>query len=324
MIAKEIARAGKKLLPTQLSDVLVAAKLQVKQALGESSHPAQRFSEPMDAQLMKLCRLLDHVGIEIDDFPGPALLDDAARRLEGEIIRRLKTHRPPQRKWLQNSTRKHERFSGSTIEAAARHVVEMLFAETERRLHEFAEPARQQAAERIIEAVEGLSPAAQAEIRQRLQIDKMDVTAILAPGALISIGGIGAAAGMGGFAAYTFVTSTVAAVAGGIGLTLPFHAYILASSTLAFFANPFTIGASLLGGAWLLRSRMNRSVRDRWALLLAALAVVAQGHAPEIADPDECFVRQARRRYREYLSASWHSKRAYEQAFPAFRQPVAT
>lgn len=324
IIASAIARSGKKLLPSEVRDALAAATTKVKQKLGEANEPVTRFCEPMDAQLMKLCRLLDHVGLKIENVPGPTLLDDAARRLEGEIIRRLKAQDLPQRKWLQPSARRHEEFSGTTIEAAARHIMETLFAETEQQLHDLDEPARQHAAERIIEAVEGLDPAAQAEIRERLQIDKLDVSAILAPGALISIGGIGAAAGMGGFAAYTFVTATVASVAGAIGVTVPFHAYILASSALAFLANPLTIGATLLGGAWLLRSRLNASVRDRWTLLLVAFAVVAQGHASDGSDPDARFVAQARMRYSEYLSAPRHERRAYEQAFPAFRRPIAT
>jgi hypothetical protein len=76
--------------------------------------------------------------------------------------------------------------------------------------------------------------------------------------------------GLAGFAAYTSVTSFIAAAAGLIGLTLPFGAYTFATSALAFLSNPIIVGGAALIGGGVFVKRANRQMRDRLVPVMVA------------------------------------------------------
>ena len=307
-------------MPSQVAQQIAEVSRQIEAKLGGGV--SERFDTAFDRRLMKLCRMLAHLEISIDREPGPTLLNDAALRVEERAIDLLRRvdDRSVKERLLR---RQREGFEGRTIQEAATHVLEKLFLQLGQQFEDLDEAGRRQAAERILAAIERLDPASQAEIRRRLGVDALSTDAMLRTGSIAGLGsGLGAAVAVGGFGSYTLVTSTIASVAGVFGVTLPFKFYILATSTLAFLSNPLTIAAAALGGGWLLRSKANQAIRDRYLLTLVALSIVAQGVDAGDGDPVDEFVAHSKQRYREFLGASGSDRRAYLNAFPAFRNPT--
>lgn len=313
-----LKRQGAKILPAQLIMRVEELGRQAGGLLGRSADDG--FDTVEDQRLMKLCRMMVHVGLTIDQEPGPALFENATRRIEQETIRILRKM-DDRSSWDRLRLRRRKGFDGETIEEAARHVVQKLFLQVQEQFEGLDEAGQRRVAERIISEIEKLDAATQDEVRRRLGINQLSVDALRKTGVLAGLGtGLGTAVVMGGFGSYTLLTSTMASMAGVLGVTLPFKFYILATSTMAFLANPVTIVVAALGGGWLLRAKANRAIRDKYFVVLAALAVVARGTGAHEADTIDEFSDHARRRYREFREASGTKRKSYARVFPAFRQ----
>lgn len=217
--------------------------------------------------------------------------------------------------------RQRQGFDGHTAREAAKWVLTRLFAELQQQFNGLPIEERRRAAERILRSVEHLDPATQARIRDELEIDRLGIEALLRTGALATLGGVlSATVALGGFGAYAFLNSAIAAVAGLVGLTLPFGVYVFATSTLAFLSNPLTLAVLTLGGGALLRSRANAAIRDRYLTVLVTLSIIAHANPSDHQHPTDALVSHARRRYSEFIGASPSERRAYQRAFPAFRE----
>lgn len=316
---EKLVKTGERLAPTEWATHL--RRFGASLVAGQEAEHVGRFTESLDPALMKLCRVLEHRGIAIAEEPSVSLLCDLALEAEGgtvEILRRTEAQGLVSRVF---SGAPRPGFQGATIEEAAAYTVKKLFDQLSESFDALPEPDRRKAAAEILEAVERLDPKTQAEIRRKLDIEKLSAEAFMRAGAIAAIGStLGLVVAVGGFGSYALLTSTIAAMAGLVGLTLPFSAYILATSALAFVTNPATIGIGMLGGGWFLRHRANRSIRDRYLTVFMALSVIARSERSH-ADPVDAFARHARRRYAEFLAADGAERNLYAAAFPAFRRP---
>lgn len=313
-------RLGSRVVPDVIRDRLDRGGDETRQALGLTREPGPDFLLPFDPHLMKFCRLSNHLGLSINGSPSQAALDDLSQRTEEAVIALLSKVESPSligRRVLG----KEAGFRGRTIEQATVHILSKLFSQLEKEFHDLDEAAKEKASHDILVAIEEMDEVTQAGIRERIGVNRLSADAFYKTGAIAGIGtGLGGAVAIGGFGSYTLLTSTIASVAGVVGVTLPFSFYIMATSTLAFLSNPVTIVAALAGGGWFLRRTANRSVRDRYLLVLAALSVIAQGNRTEEEDAARAFADHAKQRYREFLAATGNERRAYERAFPAFHE----
>jgi hypothetical protein len=310
---------GGKVLPGKVAGWIEDLGRQGERVLG--SKEPDRFTSVEDWRLKKLCRLAGHINLRIEQEPSGPLLELLGARIEEKVVATLRAG-DERNLWQRlRSAPRSNAFDGNTIEAAAAYMVRKVFFEIEDRFEALDERDQRRVAERILAEIECLDPVTRARIRERLDVDRLGVDALLKSGAIAGLGSsLGAAVVLGGFGSYTLLTSTLATVAGVFGVVLPFKFYILATSTLALVANPLTIGAVALGGGLLLRAGANRSIRERYFTLFAALAVVAGG--AEGADKDEAvgrLVDHAKRRYREFAHAVVGERKIYDAAFPAFR-----
>jgi hypothetical protein len=315
-----IQSTGEKFLPAEARERIGELARKTSDGLGIRGSEDFVFIDPLDPHLMKIARVCNHFGEMIAQEPGYAFLEHAALRVEKASIDLLLKS---DERSIADRLRRRPRqgFSGSSILDATRYILSKLFDQIQEQFESLSDEERRRAAEELVEAIDRLDPETQAQIRQRLDIDRLGAEALLKSGAVASIGtGLGAAVAIGGFGSYALLTSTIATVAGFFGLTLPFKFYILATSGLAFLANPIVLGAAALGGGWMLRKQANRAIRDRYVTVLVALSVVGQGNPTPDPDPARSLVEHAKRRYREFSTSPEPARSAYVKAFPAFRR----
>lgn len=104
----------------------------------------------------------------------------------------------------------------------------------------------------------------QAEFKKKLNID--DITnetlrqALLTQGSVVVLSII---VEIAGFAAYTTLTSAIAATMALLGVTLPFGVYTFATSLLSIIVNPLFLIPLVLGGGGLLLSRQNKNLKNK-------------------------------------------------------------
>ncbi|BBK34861.1 hypothetical protein STHU_54950 [Allostella humosa] len=317
-LGRSIKSGGERLVPEQVqarfSDF--AGRLQLN---GRGDGGLLLFDQPFDLPLMKFTRLCDHLALTLSAPPTRASINEICGRIEEAMIAILR--RVDERSLSDRLRWKVKMgFNGGTVIEATQYILARLFEQLARDFSAMSIDEQKRVAEQIANAIDRLDPATQAMVRERLDIDRIGADALLRTGAIASLGtGLGTAVAVGGFGSYTLVTSTIASVAGVFGLTLPFKFYILATSSLAFLSSPITLAVLAVGGGALLRARANRSIRERYLTVLAALSVVARGNPSEHADPVEAFVAHARARYREFVVADDARQRRYRSAFPSFR-----
>jgi hypothetical protein len=284
--------------------------------VGENE-PELEFSDT-DYPLMKFCRLCKHFGEAVDNVPTLSKLEYASLRIEQKFVETLNAH--DERGTLERLRRSPRRgFAGSSVIDASRFVLTQVFKQLGAAFDRLPEADRLKVADAVLEQINALDPATQSIIRENLDIDRLSVDALLKSGALSSLGaGLGAAVAIGGFGSYTLLTSTMASVAGLVGVTLPFKAYIVAASGLAFLSNPLVLGVAAAGGGMFLRRQVNRQIQSKLAALQVALAIAARSSSSLPADASRAFVEQARLRHQEFQHAVGSSHRRYVAAFPMF------
>jgi hypothetical protein len=84
----------------------------------------------------------------------------------------------------------------------------------------------------------------------------------------------------------------LAAVAGIVGVTLPFAAYTTLTSMMAAFANPFLIIPATLGLGYFLTMRANKQIHDALLPTLITQMAVASSRDANTISSDEKLVRK--------------------------------
>lgn len=319
-LGKAVKSGGERLVPEQVQTAFSDLARQFPwSGPGREEGEPVRFDQPLDLRLMKFTRLCDHLGLPLSAPPTRPAINEIGARIEEAMVAIL---RRVDERSLSDRLRWKARtgFSGATVLEATQYTLTRLFEQLARDFDAMSVEERKRVAEQIADAIERLDPETQAMVRDRLDIDRIGADALLRTGAIASLGtGLGTAVAVGGFGSYTLVTSTIASIAGAFGLTLPFKFYILATSSLAFLSNPVTLAVLAVGGGAWLRSRANRSIRERYLTVLVALAVVARSSPSDHVDPVDAFIAHARARYREFVVADASRQRLYRSAFPSFR-----
>ncbi|MCM3721195.1 hypothetical protein [Solibacillus isronensis] len=124
--------------------------------------------------------------------------------------------------------------------------------------------------EQIEQFIASLPEQKQREIKEKLQLDELTSKTVkqlvLSQGSVVVLAIIVEVAG---FTAFTTLTSTMAALFGLVGITLPFGAYIFATSALSILTGPIGIAAIMAGGGYLLKKQ-----NDKMKLSFVPIGVV--------------------------------------------------
>lgn len=227
---------------------------------------------PDDWRAAKLARMLRHFGLRFAGAPTPAELLDLCLDAEEKAVALLAQLQGPGK-----AAKGQAAFEGRNVAQLAQYVMRRLFEDLDASFAQRPPAEQERIAADIARKLAELPDDVRERIRCEAGMSDLSAGALKRTGAIAAVGGaMAGAVGMAGFAAYTTLTSTIAAVAGLFGAHLSFAVYVKATSMLAFAANPLMTGplALLAGSALVLRA--NRQMRDRLLPVMVATAVLAE------------------------------------------------
>jgi hypothetical protein len=273
------------------------------------------FTNPLDPQAMKLCRLLAYRGIPITTVPDIGMLHVAGRKIEERAV-----------DYVRSAQRQRGAAGSQTPEVRAlpdlvRYVLCQIFTSLDDWLPKASPEERERVAEQIAKGLDHLGPNVQEEIRRLARLNDLTANTLACAGSLSALAAaLAAVPAAGGFAVYATLSATIASAAGIIGLTLPFSVYVTLTSLLAFASNPLVLLVAIVGGgAWWTRSA-NLRMRAELVPLLVAFAAMKSAD-PEARGLSRALVEHLTDRYREFLHGDRDRQAQLQQAFPAFRHP---
>ncbi len=171
-------------------------------------------------------------------------------------------------------------FRGSSLEDLFRHTINKLFAG----LSDADEEKKSRIIQEILRFVSNLSSQEQERLKQGLGVEALTSQTIRRALETGTLGvGLAALVHLGGFSFYTALSSLIAAVAGSVGLTLPFAVYVGASSLFAVLANPLFLIPALTSGGYILCKRQNATLKNRLlGLIVVLLALNFEGESADM------------------------------------------
>lgn len=180
------------------------------------------------------------------------------------------------------------------LEAMINWQMNQVFKELDLKLTNLSEKEQDELANKVLGYVNALPNEQQEKIKEKLGVqeisDKVVKKVIAQSGASILFATI---VEVSGFAFYTTITSGLAALAGILGITLPFGAYTTLTSAVAFLANPLFILPMILGGGVLLVNHQNKSLRRGLVPIVLMQISLPYLSSPEISYQDLTVISKA-------------------------------
>lgn len=137
--------------------------------------------------------------------------------------------------------------------------MQKIFADFDAKIGELSDDQTEHLVKQIEGYIEALPADKQRQIQEKLNIDELTTKTlrqlVLSQGTVLVMTIVVEVAG---FAAFTTLTSFMATAAGLIGLTLPFGAYLFATSALSILTGPIGIGLALIGGGALMKYQSDK------------------------------------------------------------------
>jgi hypothetical protein len=302
-------------LQRQLQEALEGLRGHLQAAPEKDAAWINEFTKPLDPQAIKLSHLLDHYRVPITTVPDVGTLHVAGLKIEARVIEDVR------------KAQRHRDVAGSqttevrNIDDLVRHVLRRLFTNLDDWLSKASPEERERVAEQIAKGLDQLGPDVQEEVRRAAELDDLAMETLIRAGRLAALGtGLSAATCIGGFAVYATLSVTIANAVGLVDLTLPFSAYLMVTSLLAFITNPLVVLVAVVGGGARLVTLANRRMRAELVPLLVAFAAVKSAD-PEARGRSRALVEHLTDRYQEFLSGDHDRRAQLLRAFPAFRAP---
>ena len=163
--------------------------------------------------------------------------------------------------------------------------MQKIFSDFDTKLGELTDAQTNQLVAQIEGYIESLPAEKQRQIKDKLNIDELTTKTlrqlVLSQGTVLVMTIVVEVAG---FAAFTTLTSFMASAAGLIGLTLPFGAYMFATSALSILTGPIGIGLALVGGGMLMKYQSDKLRRTLIPIgvVQLLLPVVIEGEQPTV------------------------------------------
>jgi hypothetical protein len=176
-----------------------------------------------------------------------------------------------------------KKFKGDSLQDLVVYQVQKLITGVGEKLDDLSEEDRRKVVSEFRKFIEGLPEEQQAAIKKELGADELSDALIgraLATGAATVA--FATVVEVAGFSAYTFATSSLAAITGAVGLTLPFGAYTGLTSFMAVLASPWFILLLMSGGGYFAYAHGQAKLRRGLApLVVTQLATAgASGELP--------------------------------------------
>ena len=261
------------------------------------------FSGLHDFHLMKLCRLMEIADLKLPRSRSAVELNEVCLQLEDFAIDSLRNT--------------DKTFDGNSLVELSSHTIKKLFKPFEEEFNNASEETKNEAASKLLKAIEGLNENDQQRLLDELGVDgfSTDILIKLISGGTFA-GGFATLVSVAGFSAFTTLTSAIAAVSGLIGVTLPFSVYVTATSTLAFLINPYVIVAGGLGiGSWV-TMKSNKAIRSQLLPILVTLSVVCQDPSDINPTSVETIASEIGDRYRDLPFEEGDERKMLIKAFP--------
>jgi hypothetical protein len=234
-----LARQNRSALAAQIalwddSDTWKSAYAQIRKKAGVSPStpalPREFETRPIgELRVLLLARLLDAINNRFPVSLSVLRLHELGLEIESAAIRTMASS--------------DENFVGSTTDDLARYMLQKAAHLVESEFRNADEEQQRIMAERIAVLAEGMSEQDRIALRASLGINDLSSETIRKVMLTSGFGtGFALLVSAGGFASYTVLTSAIAAVAGAVGVTLPFGFYIGATSALAALTSPFVLG----------------------------------------------------------------------------------
>jgi hypothetical protein len=302
-------------LQGHLQEALEELQGHLREASEKEATWTHEFTSPLDPQAMKLCRLLDHHGIPIAAVPNGGTLHVAGWKVESRALDDVRKTQ------LQAEAAGSQTSVVRDIEDLVPYAVRRLFTNLDDWLAKASPEERERVAEQIDNALDHLGGDVREQVRRVAGLDDLAMDTLVRAGALAALGtGLATATGVGGFAVYAMLSTTIANVVGLIGLTLPFSAYLTATSLLAFACNPLVVLVVIVCGGARLVTLANQRMHAELVPLLVAFAALKSAD-PDAGGRSRALVEHLADRYREFLNSDRDRRAQLRRAFPAFRHP---
>jgi uncharacterized protein YlxW (UPF0749 family) len=206
-----------------------------------------------DLALRLVAQLSQIVGASPHQYTSEREFDDAA----ADIIAGSVTS-------LRNAEGK---FTGSSLQDMVQFTVESMFGEVGKRFDDLSSEKQADVLKAVRDFIAQLPHDQQMQVRAKLGLD--DLSDEFLGKAVVSgtfASAFAGAVSIGGFGVYTGAVSLVSAMAGLVGLTLPFAFYTSLTSAIAVAANPLFVVPAVAGGGFLLYRNQNGALRKRLAI----------------------------------------------------------
>lgn len=263
-----------------------------------------RDRDAVTLRLMSLFRLCSHMNIALPSHITVGALEEIGGEVESRAITLVKTC--------------DKTFNGTTTHDLVAHILQRMFGDLQKKFATQDATTQREIVEQILSSIRAMPEAQREALKKQLGISEFSEAAIRK--AIIS-GSLGAAFAvlikMTDFAGYLFAAKALAAVAGLSGITLPFAAYTMLTSAIAFVANPFVLVPAALGLGWWLTTKTNRKIKNGFVPFAVMQAVVSS-----VTDVDETkalreFVTAYNATVKSYQALRSAEKRSqYETSFP--------
>lgn len=239
MFIEGLARQSRGALAAQIalwddSNSWTAAYALIRKKAGASpptpTLPRDHETRPIgDLRLLLLARLLEAIGSRFPESTSIGRLHELGVAIEQAAVQALA-----------NTDRG---FTGATVDDLARYMLQKAAQLVENEFKKADELQQIAMAEKIAAIAESMSEQDRAALRATLGVN--DLSSDTVKKVMLTSGfgtGFTLLVSAGGFASYTMLTSAIAAVAGAIGITLPFGFYVSATSMLAAITSPLVLG----------------------------------------------------------------------------------
>jgi len=206
--------------------------------------------KPLALEGILLNSICEHLSIDSSKVKSIGDLDDLGQEIEDWVI-------VLQRKASKNN------FQGENIHDLIQYNVQKMFENLSAEFEKKKKDEQKEIVKKIIEVIDEMPDEQKEILRKKLSIDSISQEAI---SKAITTGALGVAFAslveIAGFSAFTFAVEALAAIAGIVGLTLPFAAYTTLTSMMAALANPLLIIPAAVGLGYFLTKRGNRTIKD--------------------------------------------------------------
>ena len=264
--AQGVAEAGK-LLSERIAKPLVG---QIRKDLSNVIRPKsppqsavqQSGQHPLDSQIMKFCRLLDHAQLKLQSLPSVIELHDLCLAIERHAIETLRKADDRSMVSRLKGVQKAGGFEGTTTDDLVRFVIQKTFDQLDADFKKKTPEEQEAIAGRIASALRELRPEEQERIKKAARLPDLTAETLRQTGRFAGLGvGLSSMVGVAGFSAYTSLTTVVAVVTGLLGVHLSFGTYTALVSSLAGLSNPLVMVGVVAGGATWMTRKANRSIR---------------------------------------------------------------